>query len=57
MTKLKAPEKAAPVHWRGKVYDIRRDGSVVVPNEAAEALAGHGFTPWRAVDAPAIRKE
>ncbi len=25
MAKLKAPEHGAPVYWRGKVYEIRRD--------------------------------
>ena len=51
MAKLKAPENGGPVHWRGKVYNIRRDGSVVVPDEATDALLAHGFTPWREEDA------
>ncbi len=46
MAKLKAPENGAPVHWQGKIYPIRRDGSVEVPDAAAEALLAHGFTPW-----------
>lgn len=55
MAKLKAPENGAPVHWRGKIYEIRRDGSVQVPDEAAAALLPHGFTPW-AGDAPAAKR-
>jgi len=46
MAKLKAPENGAPVHWRDKVYDIRRDGSIEVPGDLAEALIAHGFVPW-----------
>ncbi len=46
MAKLKAPEAAAPVYWRGEVYKIRGDGSVDVPDEASEALLAHGFLPW-----------
>ncbi len=57
MTKLKALERASPVHWRGRIYDIRRDGSVVVPDEAADALLAHGFTPWRAGDAAPDQRE
>ena len=57
MAKLKAPENGAPVHWRGKVYDIRRDGSVVVPDEAVAALRAHGFTPWRETEAAQTKRE
>jgi len=57
MTKLKAPQNAGPVHWRGKVYDIRRDGSAVVPDEAAVALRAHGFMPWRETDAARTKRE
>ncbi len=46
MAKLKAPENGAPVHWRDKVYDIRRDGSIEVPEDLAKALIAHGFVPW-----------
>lgn len=48
MAKLRAPANGAPVHWRGKVYEIRQDGSVQVPDEAAAPLLAHGFTPWPA---------
>ena len=46
MAKLRAPENGAPVHRRGKVYEIRPDGSVQVPDDAAARLLAHGFTPW-----------
>jgi hypothetical protein len=46
MTRLKPPENGAPVQWRGKIYEIRRDGSVLVPDELARALLAHGFVPW-----------
>ena len=57
MAKLRPPENGAAVHWRGKVYDIRRDGSVVVPDEAADALHAHGFAPWRGGDAAPAKRE
>lgn len=60
MTKLKAPENGAAVHWRGKVYEIQRDGSVHVPDGATDALRAHGFLPWPggrdALDAPPAGK-
>ncbi len=46
MTKLKAPENGAPVQWRGKIYEVRRDGSIQVPDALAAALLAHGFAPW-----------
>ena len=46
MAKLRAPVNGAPVHWRGKIYEIRPDGSVQVPDEAVPPLLAHGFTPW-----------
>ena len=55
MAKLRAPENGAPVHWRGRIYEIRRDGSVQVPDEAAAALLAHGFTPWPS-DPPAAKR-
>ncbi len=56
MAKLKAPENGAAVHWRGKVYEIRRDGSVVVPDEAVAALLAHGFAPWPRGETPPAGK-
>lgn len=56
MAKLRAPDNGAPVHWRGKVYEIHRDRSVQVPDEAAAALLAHGFTPWPAGDASPAHK-
>jgi hypothetical protein len=56
MAKLRAPANGAPVHWRGKIYEIRADGSVQVPDEAAAALLAHGFTPWPGDDLPRARR-
>jgi len=56
MAKLKAPEHGAPVHWRGKIYEIRRDSSVQVPDEAAAALLAHGFTLWPGGETPPAAK-
>ena len=56
MAKLKAPENGGPVHWRGKVYEIRRDGSVRVPDEAVPTLLSHGFMPWPESEVSPARK-
>jgi hypothetical protein len=56
MAKLRAPANGAPVHWRGKVYEIRRDGSVQVPDEAVTPLLAHGFMPWPAGEIARMRE-
>ena len=57
MAKLRAPANGAPVHWRGKVYEIRPDGSVQVPDEAVAPLLAHGFTPWPGGNPARAREE
>lgn len=44
MVKLKGSKDAASVSFDGKEYPVKK-GVVEVPDEAAEALAAHGFVP------------
>jgi hypothetical protein len=42
-TRLQAPEGASSVNHQGFEYEVEEDGTVVVPTDAVELLAGHGF--------------
>lgn len=43
MIKLQAPDNATSASYGGEVYEVK-NGFVNVPEEAAQALADHGFT-------------
>jgi hypothetical protein len=49
--KLRAPPwVCGPIVVKGREVDIAEDGSLVVPDAEASALAAHGFAPFE--DAP-----
>lgn len=41
--RMKAPENCDHVNWDGERFDVEKDGTVSVPDEAASTLVSHGF--------------